>query len=123
MPDRSNIQWEVVQLRDSGLMSQKAIAAAVEKFNIPSNTHIVRLTVNAADMPYIGGHASGPEIFVWVSVHLTIRSTWIWRVRRRQADDRTDNDSYHYACAGKHVARLNVRVFEKNVCPLINRPA
>lgn len=26
----------------------------------------------------------------------------------------TDNDSFYYACAGKHVARLDVHAFEKN---------
>jgi hypothetical protein len=28
---------------------------------------------------------------------------------------RTDNDSYHYACAGKHVVRLEVHAWDKNV--------
>lgn len=27
----------------------------------------------------------------------------------------TDNDSYHYACAGKHIVTLTVHVFDKNV--------
>lgn len=27
----------------------------------------------------------------------------------------TDNDSYHYACAGKHVVRLDVHAWDKNV--------
>jgi hypothetical protein len=34
---------------------------------------------------------------------------------KREADDRTDNDSYHYACAGKHVVRLDVHAWDKNV--------
>ncbi|ORX35265.1 hypothetical protein BD324DRAFT_652404 [Kockovaella imperatae] len=68
---------------------EKAVTAATEKFSVPKETHIVRLTCNAADMPYIGGYAGVSEVFI------------------------TDNDSYHYACAGKLVARLNVRIFEK----------
>jgi hypothetical protein len=27
----------------------------------------------------------------------------------------TDNDSFHYACAGKHIVRLIVHVFDKDV--------
>ncbi|KAK1927856.1 hypothetical protein DB88DRAFT_479560 [Papiliotrema laurentii] len=77
----------------------KAIAAAIDKFNIPRDTHIVRLTCNAAEMPYIGGYAGTSEIFI------------------------TDNDSYHYACAGKHVARLNLRVFDRNPAAITSLPA
>ncbi|WVR03709.1 hypothetical protein IAU60_000704 [Kwoniella sp. DSM 27419] len=72
---------------------EKAVALATEKFNIPKDTHIVRLSALASDMQFIGGYAGGQEIFI------------------------ADNDSYHYACAGKHVARLNVHVYDPNAKP------
>ena len=45
-------------------LSQKAVAAAVEKFSVPNSTHMVRLTCNAADMPYIGAYAGVTEVFM-----------------------------------------------------------
>jgi hypothetical protein len=36
-------------------------------------------------------------------------------IAMNKADDSTDNDSYHYACAGKHVVRLDVHAWDKNV--------
>ncbi|WWD16391.1 hypothetical protein CI109_100817 [Kwoniella shandongensis] len=71
----------------------KAIQMAMEKFNIPKDTHIVRLSCKAQDMQWIGGYAGTQDIFI------------------------TDNDSFHYACAGKHVARLGVHVYDKNAKP------
>ncbi|WWC88037.1 uncharacterized protein L201_002940 [Kwoniella dendrophila CBS 6074] len=71
---------------------EKAVALATEKFNIPS-THVIRLSCKAADMQWIAGYAGAEDIFV------------------------ADNDSFHYACAGKHVARLGVHVYDKNAKP------
>ncbi|KAK6907483.1 hypothetical protein I203_101477 [Kwoniella mangroviensis CBS 8507] len=71
---------------------EKALALATEKFNIP-NTHMIRLSCKASDMQWIGGYAGSEDIFI------------------------ADNDSFHYACAGKHVARLGVHVYDKNAKP------
>ncbi|WRT65820.1 uncharacterized protein IL334_002769 [Kwoniella shivajii] len=71
---------------------EKAITLATEKFNIPA-THVVRLSCKASDMQWIGGYAGSEDIFI------------------------ADNDSFHYACAGKHVARLGVHVYDKNAKP------
>nr|XP_019050516.1 hypothetical protein I302_00951 [Kwoniella bestiolae CBS 10118]OCF29446.1 hypothetical protein I302_00951 [Kwoniella bestiolae CBS 10118] len=71
---------------------EKAVALATEKFNIP-NTHIIRLSCKASDMQWIGGYAGSEDIFI------------------------ADNDSFHYACAGKHVARLGVHVYDKSAKP------
>ncbi|KAL7424614.1 hypothetical protein Q5752_000298 [Cryptotrichosporon argae] len=68
----------------------KAVQAAMEKLAVPKDTHVVRLSCKAADMAWIGVHAGSHDIFI------------------------ADNDSYHYACAGKHVVRLDVHVFDKN---------
>ena len=46
--------------------TQKAITAATEKFSLSKATHIVRLTCNAADMPYVGNYAGVSEVFMWV---------------------------------------------------------
>jgi len=50
---------------------QKAVQAATEKFSIPKDTHIVRLTCNASEMPYIGGYAGAAEIFMWAEACLS----------------------------------------------------
>ncbi|WWC60455.1 uncharacterized protein I303_103027 [Kwoniella dejecticola CBS 10117] len=71
---------------------EKAVALATEKFNIPA-THVIRLSCKASDMQWIGGYAGQEDIFI------------------------ADNDSFHYACAGKHVARLGVHVYDKNAKP------
>ncbi|KAK8861686.1 hypothetical protein IAR55_002509 [Kwoniella newhampshirensis] len=76
----------------------KAVQVATDKFNIPKDTHVVRLSCKTADMQWIGGYAGTEDIFI------------------------TDNDSFHYACAGKHVARLGVHVYDKNAKP-ISAPA
>ncbi|OCF38280.1 hypothetical protein I317_07960 [Kwoniella heveanensis CBS 569] len=72
---------------------EKAVQLAMEKFNIPKDTHIVRLSCKASEMQWIGGYAGTEDIFI------------------------ADNDSFHYACAGKHVARLGVHVYDKNAKP------
>ncbi|WWC68494.1 uncharacterized protein I206_102423 [Kwoniella pini CBS 10737] len=71
---------------------EKALALATEKFNIPA-THVIRLSCKASDMQWIGGYTGQEDIFI------------------------ADNDSFHYACAGKHVARLGVHVYDKNAKP------
>jgi hypothetical protein len=43
---------------------QKALAAAQEKFQIPKDTHITRLSCKASDMPWIGGYAGTQDIFM-----------------------------------------------------------
>ena len=48
------------------LSVQKALAAAQEKFQIPKDTHIVRLSCKASDMPWIGGYAGTQDIFMYV---------------------------------------------------------
>ncbi|KAK4686167.1 hypothetical protein P7C73_g3965, partial [Tremellales sp. Uapishka_1] len=67
----------------------KAVLLAVEKFAVPT-THLVRLSCKASDMAWIGGMVGNDDLFI------------------------ADNDSFHYACAGKHVVRFNVHVYDKN---------
>jgi hypothetical protein len=108
----------------SKLIVQKALAAAQEKFQIPKDTHITRLSCKASDMPWIGGYAGTQDIFMYVSFSLFPRTyphsvlkldRSPFGVKRGCTDERTDNDSYHYACAGKHVVRLDVHAWDKNV--------
>lgn len=44
--------------------AQKALAAAYEKFAINKGTYEVRLSCPAGEMPWIGGYARAPEIYV-----------------------------------------------------------
>ncbi|EIW66433.1 hypothetical protein TREMEDRAFT_65285 [Tremella mesenterica DSM 1558] len=69
----------------------KALAAAYEKLGVNKNTHDLRLTCKASEIPWIGPALGTEEVFI------------------------ADNDSFHYACAGKAVVRLGVVVFDKNV--------
>ncbi|GMK59918.1 hypothetical protein CspeluHIS016_0901350 [Cutaneotrichosporon spelunceum] len=67
----------------------KAIALATEKFQVPA-THMVRLSCPVRELPhYIAGYTNNTDLFIM------------------------DNDSYHYACANKHVVRLDVNIHEK----------
>ncbi|TXT05520.1 uncharacterized protein COLE_06840 [Cutaneotrichosporon oleaginosum] len=71
------------------LSYDKAIAVATEKFMVP-NTHVVRLRCPVRDMPpYVAPFSHTGCITI------------------------TDNDSYMYACAGKHVVCLEVTIHEK----------
>ncbi|BEI86093.1 hypothetical protein CcaverHIS002_0603800 [Cutaneotrichosporon cavernicola] len=67
----------------------KALALATEKFQVPA-THMVRLSCPVRELPhYIAGYTNNTDLFIM------------------------DNDSYHYACANKHVVRLDVNIHEK----------
>ncbi|WOO80792.1 uncharacterized protein LOC62_03G004322 [Vanrija pseudolonga] len=68
----------------------KALALAIEKYTIPKD-HVVRLGCRASELAYIGNWATTE--YLWIA----------------------DNDSFYYACAGKHVTRLDVIVTPRNV--------
>ncbi|WVQ77350.1 hypothetical protein IAR50_007034 [Cryptococcus sp. DSM 104548] len=72
---------------------KKAMAAAMVRFNIPAETHYARLSVRAVDLPWVGGYEAKKDVFI------------------------ADNDSYRYACTGKHFARFKVHVYVKNKSP------
>ena len=116
MPVNYEVRSDLLPLGKVLRLPQKAVTAATEKFSVPKDTHIVRLTCDAANMPYIGNHAGVSEVFMWVIPNPFVAGSVDWKI----AFCSTDNDSYHYACAGKHVARLNVRIFEKNVCYILH---
>jgi hypothetical protein len=62
-------------------------------------------------MPWIGGYAGAQDIFMYVTTSLLSKEPG----RGEGLTNSTDNDSYHYACAGKHVVRLEVHAWDKNV--------
>ena len=45
-------------------LPQKAIQLAVDKFNIPKDAYIVRLSCRASEMPIIGGFAAEHDVFL-----------------------------------------------------------
>ncbi|TYJ55570.1 hypothetical protein B9479_003720 [Cryptococcus floricola] len=65
----------------------------MERFNIPKETHYARLSVRAVDLPWMGGYAAKDRVYI------------------------ADNDSYQYACTGKHFARFEVHVYAKTPMP------
>lgn len=44
--------------------TQKAVQLAIDKFSIPKDTHIVRLSCRASEMPIIGACAAGSDVFL-----------------------------------------------------------
>jgi hypothetical protein len=69
-------------------------------------------------MPWIGGYAGTQDIYMYVClllIHITSDDRSLVSERQMLIDLSTDNDSYHYACAGKHVVRLEVHAWDKNV--------